>query len=394
MSSRLGAGLTFALGLLVLCSFGTWYYGYGVLIEPIARETGWSQTTLTSAYGVALLLVGVGSVLAGRASDRFGPHLVLIVAAGCTVAASAVAASASSPAVFLPGAILTQACVGAVGYYALAHAIIARVAPDGRTRGITRNTLFGALASTVFLPLMAWSATQWGWRPTMMAAGCLVAAAMLWAATLLRHLGGADGSGSTLLGGLAYAIRDARLRRLLALGVLGGAMMSVLLLFQVPAMVEAGLTLGVASALAGARGAFQIAGRLPLPWVLDRVPHLLVVRVCLLLFGLPALLLPFSESMVAAIAFVVLAGIGVGTFSTMESVYTVEFVDARSVGLMLGAYALARGVGSAVGPTLAGAAVDSFGTRTPVLITLAVLAIVAVALVPQPGAAGSRAGER
>ncbi|UFU05082.1 MFS transporter [Ruania halotolerans] len=384
MNRQLGAGLTVALGLLVLCSFGTWYYGYGVLIEPIARETGWSQTTLTSAYGVALLLVGVGSVFAGRASDRFGPHLVLVVAAGCTLAASGVAASASSPAVFLAGAILTQACVGAVGYYALAHAIIARVAPKGRTRGITRNTLFGAFASTVFLPVMAWSATQWGWRPTMMAAGCVVAAAMLWTAALVRHLGGADGSGASLLGGLAYAIRDARLRRLLALGVVGGAMMSVLLLFQVPAMVEAGLTLAMASALAGARGAFQIAGRLPLPWVLDRVPHRLVVRVCLLLFGLPALLLPFSDSMTAAIAFVVLAGIGVGTFSTMESVYTVEFVDARSVGLMLGAYALARGVGSAVGPTLAGWTVDAFQTRVPVLIALAVLALLAVVLVPRP----------
>ncbi|QOR72193.1 MFS transporter [Ruania alkalisoli] len=390
MNDRLGTGLTWSLGLLVLCAFGTWYYGYGVLIEPIAQETGWSQTTLTSAYGVALLLVGIGSVLAGRAMDRAGPRPVFVVAILGTCAGTAGAATAQHPLVFIVAAVVAQACVGAVGYYAIAHAIISRVAPGSRTRAITRNTLFGAMASPIFLPVMAWAVTAWGWRASMAGAGALVALVMAWVAVLTGRVAPTDGASGTLLGSLAFAIRDRSLRRLLTLGVVGGAMMSVLLLFQVPAMVDAGLTLALASALAGARGAFQLVGRLPLPWVLDRVRHRTVVRVCLLLFGLPALLLPVAGWVPAAVAFVVLAGIGVGAYSTMESVYTVEFTDARSVGLILGAFALARGVGSAIGPTLAGWTVDITGTRTPVLVALAALAIVAIVLVPQPAHSDDR----
>ncbi|UFU04275.1 MFS transporter [Ruania suaedae] len=384
MNQRLGAGLTWSLGVLVLCAFGTWYYGYGVLVEPIAQETGWNQATLTSAYGLALLLVGIGSVLAGRAMDRTGPRPVFVLAAVGTCAGSAGAATAQHPLVFVVAAVVAQACVGAVGYYAIAHAIISRVAPGGRTRAITRNTLFGAMASPIFLPVMAWTATHWGWRASLAGAGVLVALVMAWVAVLVRRVPPVEGSAGSLAAGLAFAVRDPALRRLLALGIVGGAMMSVLLLFQVPAMVDAGLTLALASSLAGARGGFQLAGRLPLPWVLDRVPHRTVVRVCLLLFGLPALLLPFSGAWVAALAFVVLAGIGVGAYSTMESVYTVEFTEVRSVGLILGAFALARGVGSAIGPTLAGWTVDLTGTRTPVLGALAALAVVAVVLVPRP----------
>lgn len=382
---RLPRALTVVYGLVVVSAFGSWFYGYGVLIGPITRDTGWSETAVAAAYGVGLFAVGVGALFAGRALDRFGPRPVFgLGAAGATLGVS-VAATATHPAIFVGAAVLTQSCVGAVGYYTVVHASIAHLAPGDRTRAITANTLWGAFASPVFLPLMAWLVAEGGWRTAMGVGTGLAAAALVVAAACSPPGTGvvAPTKRRSVLGDVAHAVTDPVLRRLMLVGLLGGMAFSVLILYQVPAMVTAGLALGTASALAGLRGLFQLAGRLPLPWLVARLGARTFTRVSIVLVGLSALLLPVSGTVAVALVFAAVAGFAVGAFTTMESVYAAELVPTASIGMVLGAYALVRGIGSALGPLAAGSAVELTGGREPVLVAVAVVGLVAALVVPR-----------
>jgi MFS family permease len=148
--------------------------------------------------------------------------------------------------------------------------------------------------------------------------------------------------------------------------------------------VTAGLTLGVASGLAGARGLLQLAGRLPMPWLIRRVGSRTTLRLAHLLTGLSCFLLPFAGSIPVAVGFAALAGVAIGALVPVESIFSTDAVPSGSLGVVLGVSSLTRGVGAALGPVLGGALTAVAGTRTPALLVVGVLAIGTAWLVPSP----------
>ncbi|WP_434080649.1 MFS transporter [Sanguibacter sp. Z1732] len=176
------------------------------------------------------------------------------------------------------------------------------------------------------------------------------------------------------------------MRRLLYVAVCSGVASSVLFLYQVPAMVSAGLVLGLASALAGLRGLFQLLGRLPLPWLVNRYGARQVFQVGLALVGVSSLLLLVSGNVVVAVAFAVVAGASVGASSTLESIYSAQVVQVRLIGLFLGLYSMIWGLGSAVGPVIAGFVTEATGTRLPVFVGIAIIGVLGALFIPRdPG---------
>lgn len=384
---RLPLTTTIAFGLVVICAFGSWLYGYGVLLEPIRVDTGWSESVLSSAYGIGMLAVGLGTVTAGRVVDTVGPRPVFVVSAAGVIAGTTLVVTASTPLAFGAGAVLTQGFVGTAGYYTVVHATIARRVPADRTRAITVNTMWGAFASPVFLPLLGFVAQAWGWRPAMVLSGVLVTGSFLFGAAVSPSGSGVSrGEAGTLRAALAESIRDETMRRLLYVAVCSGVASSVLFLYQVPAMVSAGLVLGLASALAGLRGLFQLLGRLPLPWLVNRFGARQVFQVGLALVGVSSLLLLVSGNVVVAVVFAVVAGASVGASSTLESIYSAQVVQVRLIGLFLGLYSMIWGLGSAVGPVIAGFVTEATGTRLPVFVGIAIIGVLGALVIPRdPG---------
>jgi len=62
----------YSLGIYTITAYGTWAYGFGVLIESISADTGWSTSFLGSVYGAAMILSGLTAFWTGRLLDRFG----------------------------------------------------------------------------------------------------------------------------------------------------------------------------------------------------------------------------------------------------------------------------------------------------------------------------------
>ncbi len=372
-----------ALGILSLVAFGSWLYGFGVLIEPIREATGWAESLLTAAYGASLLLTGAGGAAAGHLIDRRGGRALFLGCAGLAPTALVAASFAGAGWLFAVLAAIAGGVIGAGGYYHATQAVIGRLAPEARARGMTGLTLWGAFASPVFLPLLGPVVLALGWRVTFRLLAIVVGAAFVTAGLAVPAEPSSGPSTDTPRESPFAAMRRTAqrpaVRRLYLAAFAMGAGTSVLLLYQVPAMVAAGLTLGTASAFAGARGFVQLAGRLPLPAVLRRTGSYRALRGSLVLTVAGALLLPFAGTIPVAVLFTAVAGVAIGALAALEGIYAADVTDAGVLGTTLGVFTLVRGVGSAVGPVAGGLLVDGFGSRAPALVLSA--GAVAVALV-------------
>src|ERR1700740_2376836 len=67
-----------------------------VLLQPIARDTGWSVTGVSSAMTVGFLAMALTSMIWGNLTDRFGPLPVVLTGSIVIAASLALASLATS----------------------------------------------------------------------------------------------------------------------------------------------------------------------------------------------------------------------------------------------------------------------------------------------------------
>src|SRR5262249_44533189 len=66
------------VGIVVSCiGMGT-MQTLGVFLQPVSEATGWSRTGVSTAALMNWLCMGIGSLLWGALSDRFGTHVVIL----------------------------------------------------------------------------------------------------------------------------------------------------------------------------------------------------------------------------------------------------------------------------------------------------------------------------
>src|ERR1044072_6037201 len=64
-------------GLLGCVAIGA-MFSLPVFLRPIAQDTGWSITGVSSAMTVAFVAMALGSIAWGSLSDRLGPRVVVL----------------------------------------------------------------------------------------------------------------------------------------------------------------------------------------------------------------------------------------------------------------------------------------------------------------------------
>ncbi|NLA74738.1 MAG: MFS transporter, partial [Deltaproteobacteria bacterium] len=65
----------FCLQVLGLGMFNS----FGVFINPLASEFGWSRASLTGAIAFAYVVAAMASIFLGRLNDRFGPRFIMTI---------------------------------------------------------------------------------------------------------------------------------------------------------------------------------------------------------------------------------------------------------------------------------------------------------------------------
>ena len=376
-----------ALGLVTITAYGSWFYGFGVLVSPITEETGWSTGALGLTFGVAQVITGVGAFVAGRLLDRFGgvgPFLPQAVLGGGLLLA---ATWADDIVVFGLVYSVGAGIVGATGFYHVTTVAAARSGGASPERSIAVLTMIGAFCSPIFLPVTAWMVETWDWR---VAGRVLAVAAMVGAlvGAWLARGGASVGSGPSInpVAAVRSALRDRGVRRMLAVYMLAGMSFGAVLVYQVPVMVAAGLTLGTAGAIGGLRGFCQIFGRVGLTGAIGRwgARSLLIGAYAVSAVGVALLLI---DHVAAAVAFAVLAGAGLGATSPLQVIHARSYFDEGDLGLLMGMQGAVVGLAGGIGPFAGGLLRDATDSWNPVVVYGAVALAAATVLLsasPRP----------
>lgn len=352
-----------------------------LFLAGTTQEFGWSRGEVATAAAVGLL-GGLVAPFLGRLADRVGIRPVIVGAmlllGGAYVALSRQSGSLVEYQMLVALLAFSVPGTSSVVYGKLIGACFMRhrgLALAFATSGLSVTTL-------AMPPLVGAVIATQGWRAgflVLAAATALVALpAILF---LIRHVprtpsarAADDPAAAAPVEGVtgAEARRDPRFW-LLAVGVAMVNLASVGLVTQlVPLGVERGLGAGQAALLLTSYGLSQVAGRLGIGVLVDRIaPQGVAAAVALVSAAGFALLLIPAPGFALAMALVFLAGLMNGADNDLLPFLTARLFGLRSYGEIYGSILPVALAGTAAGIVAFGRLHDAFGRYDPALVVAA-----------------------
>ena len=372
-------GKVAVLGLITIAVYGSWFYAFGVLLDPIIVDTGWSEPTVAAVFSSSAVIAAVGSLTGGWLLDRLGSRVVFALAAVIGGASFMIAASASSAAAFTVFGAIGGGVFASLGFYHVTQTSAVRVSPGAEDRAIAVLTIWGAFASAIYIPTAAALVEAFGWRPTLRVLALSAAVPLLTGAVFIdtkqRHGQAPVGIFGELRGGLV----EPRALRFMASQALAGLGVGTILVYQVPAMTSAGLALGAASFWAGFRGFAQLGGRVPLMPIVGRFGVAGSLRVAYAAIAVGAFALAFAGTTLLAAVYAVFAGFGIGAVSPLVGMHSKSVFGERALGTAMGLLSLVFMLANAAGPLGAAWLATGTGSRSiPVGIAGALMVFAAM----------------
>lgn len=150
-------------------------HGFGLWLQPITQEMGWTRQSFALALAIQNLSWGVIGVFAGMAADRFGAFRVLI--GGAVLYALGLAGMALSPTETL-FALTTGVLIGAAQAgttYAVIYGVLGRqIAPEKRSWAMGVAAAAGSFGQFLMVPLEGFFITNLGWQTALLALALMV----------------------------------------------------------------------------------------------------------------------------------------------------------------------------------------------------------------------------
>lgn len=392
MPSRPGqphASLIGWLSLTQLISWGSVFYLFGLLLEPVEQDLGLSRAEASLAFSLGLLAEGLLAWPVGRWIDSGRERVVmnlgsLVLALGLVLHSLTESRTGYYAVWLLLGAGLSATL------YSPAFAVVIRRYPHDFRRAIIVITFLGGLASTVFLPLTAWLIAHLGWRHALwpLAALHLLVCAPIHALVLRQAPQPRAGPISTSKPGLRHHVLSAPYLLVGVFIVLLMGVTAALPAHVVSLLRSYGLTETWVIAVPATVGLLQVGGRALLFFFERHLNLHLVNRLipCLIPLGLLILLLaPLSGTfqIVLVVVFVVVYGMGNGMLTIVKGTAVAEYVDREQAASLNGALGLPMALGRAATPWLLGlmwTPQDAYTHGLLLMLVISVLGVLALAL--------------
>jgi MFS family permease len=372
--TRSAARVIDALGLLTIAAYGSWFYGFGVLVEDISADLGTGVGVLGAVYGATTLAGGAGAVAVGRLLDRRGPRTVAGVIGPLAAVTYAVSSFVDDGAVFCVVFAVAGGAVSASGFYSFTQPVAMSVRPDDTVRAVTRLTIWGAFASPLMIPLTEVMRDLWGWRGAMRGSSVVLFVAFALVASMMRTVpASSSGPVQPLRSVIRRAASSPFIRWYAGSAMLASAAISSLLVFQVPVMKWAGLTAAAAASLAGARGMLQLVGRLPLVPLVSRFGAWRLQFAARTALVAGAVALWASGNGAAAVTYVIVVGASTGALSAVDGMVSRDVLDGENFATLMSMVGLVGTVGGALGPVVVGLLVQATGSlgMVPAVVVIA-----------------------
>ena len=373
-----------ALGIGQCINWGVLYYAFAALVVPLQMEHGFTTWEVAAAFSLALATSAAAAPAIGRLGDRgHGPRVMQV--GGFSAAALLLLWA------LVPSAVTLYVVWGGLGLcmatalYEPAFVIVGRafVDPAKRLRALAAVTLFGGLASTIFLPGTTFLIAAVGPKGAVVVLAVLMVASTCVTRTFVfRHLPAASpstASESPVASVRARGAAPAPVPLVATIFAASSLVSSAFTANLVPALGERGISPATAAILGGLIGVMQLPGRaLLMNGALPGPPaRLLAISLVLQAAGLGGIAFAPSMFLAAAGTMVFSLGAGLITLVRPHLVQTMCFVG--SGGYLNGRIARHQQLARAAGPLAIAWLAGLVGYTTVFTVIAGTLATMAVA---------------
>ena len=354
-------------GLLGCVAIGG-MFSLPVLLQPIARDTGWSVTGVSSAMTIGFLAMAMTSMMWGTLSDRYGP--LRVVLAGSVVIAVGLALASQARSLlafqFFFGVMIGA---GTSAIFAPMMATVTGWFDTHRSLAVSLVSAGMGMAPMTMSPLVAWLVSHHDWRMTMLILSAVVAGIMIPVSLIVRRppaLATAPvasaGSAPQAEMSLGEALRSPQFIILLATNFFCCATHSGPIIHTVSYAVSCGIPMITAVTIYSVEGLAGMGGRLAFGLLGDRFGAKRVLVTGLLLQAFGALGYVFAQQLAEFYAVAALFGFIYAGTMPLYSVLVRENFPLRMLGTVIGGLSMAGALGMATGPIAGGLIYDTFGS--------------------------------
>lgn len=359
-------------------------FSFGLFIDPLEQEFGWSRGEISLASGFAFALSALAVPFVGAWMDRFGIRRVMIPAVA-VYALSIAMVGLSGPHVWQ--FILLYALVGLAGTAQGPIGYVKAISQHfDRNRGLALGiAMAGVGIGAIIVPqFAAFVIDRHGWRMAFLALGLLLLLIATPSLLLLvrEPRGSIDRAQTTALPGVGLdaAARSSAFWLIAAITLLVALSINGIIVHMVPIIEEAGLARGEATSLLAVLGAATFVGRLASGFIFD---HIFAPRAAAALFLIAAggvLLLSGGSALPLA---VIAVGLCLGGEIDLIGYLTSRYFGLRHFGRLYGVFFAIFSVGGACGPMIMGWSHDAtsgYGAALAASVAMLLLAALAALL--------------
>ena len=357
-----------AAGGLLGCVAVGGMFSLPVLLRPIAQDTGWSVTGVSSAMTIGFLAMALTSMAWGTLSDRLGPLPVVLTGSIVIATSLALASRATSLLAFqfIFGVLVGG---GTAAIFAPMMATVTGWFDKHRSLAVSLVSAGMGMAPMTMSPLVAWLVSHHDWRTSMQIVAVVVAAIMIPVSLLVRRAPALDAALAAQSDGatpqaemsLAQALRSPQFLILVLTNFFCCATHSGPIIHTVSYAVTCGIPMIAAVTIYSVEGLGGMGGRIAFGLLGDRfgAKHVLVAGLFAQAFG--ALAYVFVRELAAFYAVAALFGFIYAGTMPLYSVLARENFTLRMMGTVIGGSAMAGSLGMSTGPVLGGLIYDTFG---------------------------------
>jgi MFS family permease len=343
---------------LMLVGFAS-AYSFAAFFGAFEAEFAASRAHIALVFSVAAFTWFLLGAPGGVAADRFGPRRVALVGVACLATALALAASARSLAVLY----VTYSIGIGLGVGLVYVPSVGAVQPwFGHNRAFASGlAVAGIGAGNIAGPLLAaWWIERLGWRGAYLALSAFVL--VLGGAAAVAIKGKSVARRQELAGtALSSALRSGAFWLLYASLVLSCIGLFVPMVHLGPYAQDMGLSAAQGVTLVSLIGLGSLVGRFAIGALADRLGR--SRSLAAMYFGLGAMLLVWlaAQSFWLLALFAVVFGACYGAYVALLPTIVMDLYGARAVSGIIGFLYTGAGLGTLLGPWLAGAAYDALG---------------------------------
>jgi len=374
-------------------------YSFGVFFKSLEQEFELTRAITSGIFSVYMILGSLFAIFAGLAIDRYGARIVFVLMGIFTGLSLSLTSLANVPwHLFISFSLLLA--IGNGPTWTISMALATRWFTDRRGLALGIVGCGVGIGSVLMSPIAAYLISGYGWRTSYLVMALIPFLLFLPSSLLLKkspseeaasvkdkkpdtvNLNSPEGQNNepkefTLL----QAARTRSMWLLISIWFLYSFCLLMTMTHVVPHAIDLGITSMQSALMLSIMGGVNIPGRIVMGIVTDRFGWKRAAIICALLMAAAMLWLAESSNLWMLYLFAAVFGFSYGGLAPPTTAIVGDIFGLRHIGVILGLLGISWGVGSAIGPALAGYIYDTTGSYyLAFLLGMAAMLIIIVSI--------------